>query len=56
MRAKVSNRVGMRSSVPFSRSSASSAAVLLGTAGETLDEVPYPVKMEPNLVVEFYSR
>ncbi|HMU21790.1 MAG TPA: 30S ribosomal protein S4, partial [Sphingorhabdus sp.] len=20
------------------------------------DEVPYPVKMEPNLVVEFYSR
>jgi small subunit ribosomal protein S4 len=21
-----------------------------------LDEVPYPVKMEPNLVVEFYSR
>ena len=22
----------------------------------TLDEVPYPVRMEPNLVVEFYSR
>lgn len=22
----------------------------------TLDEVPYPVQMEPNLVVEFYSR
>ncbi len=22
----------------------------------TLDEVPYPVKMEPNLVVEYYSR
>lgn len=22
----------------------------------TLDEIPYPVKMEPNLVVEFYSR
>jgi small subunit ribosomal protein S4 len=22
----------------------------------TFDEVPYPVKMEPNLVVEFYSR
>ena len=22
----------------------------------TLDEVPYPVKMEPNLVVELYSR
>jgi small subunit ribosomal protein S4 len=22
----------------------------------TLDEVPYPVKMEPNLVIEFYSR
>ena len=22
----------------------------------TLEEVPYPVKMEPNLVVEFYSR
>ena len=21
-----------------------------------LDEVPYPVRMEPNLVVEFYSR
>ena len=21
-----------------------------------LDEVPYPVQMEPNLVVEFYSR
>ncbi len=21
-----------------------------------LDEVPYPVKMEPNLIVEFYSR
>ncbi len=26
------------------------------TRGPTLDEVPYPVKMEPNLVVEFYSR
>ena len=24
--------------------------------GPTLDEVPYPVRMEPNLVVEFYSR
>ena len=22
----------------------------------TLDEVPYPVRMEPNLVIEFYSR
>jgi small subunit ribosomal protein S4 len=22
----------------------------------TFDEVPYPVRMEPNLVVEFYSR
>ncbi|MGY8986012.1 MAG: 30S ribosomal protein S4 [Sphingomonadales bacterium] len=22
----------------------------------TLDEIPYPVKMEPNLVIEFYSR
>ncbi len=22
----------------------------------TLDEVPYPVQMEPNLVVEYYSR
>ena len=22
----------------------------------SLDEVPYPVRMEPNLVVEFYSR
>src|SRR3546814_14863554 len=22
----------------------------------TLDEVPYPVRMEPNLVVDFYSR
>ena len=22
----------------------------------TLSEVPYPVQMEPNLVVEFYSR
>ncbi|HXV73225.1 MAG TPA: 30S ribosomal protein S4, partial [Sphingomonadales bacterium] len=21
-----------------------------------LDEVPYPVRMEPNLVVEYYSR
>ena len=21
-----------------------------------LDEVPYPVQMEPNLVIEFYSR
>ncbi|HJP70014.1 MAG TPA: 30S ribosomal protein S4, partial [Sphingomicrobium sp.] len=21
-----------------------------------LDEVPYPVRMEPNLVIEFYSR
>ena len=26
------------------------------TRTPTLDEVPYPVKMEPNLVVEFYSR
>ena len=26
------------------------------TRVQTLDEVPYPVKMEPNLVVEFYSR
>ena len=22
----------------------------------TLDEVPYPVQMEPNLVIEYYSR
>ena len=22
----------------------------------SLDEVPYPVRMEPNLVIEFYSR
>ena len=22
----------------------------------TLDEVPYPVKMEPNLVVEYYAK
>jgi small subunit ribosomal protein S4 len=22
----------------------------------TMDEVPYPVQMEPNLVIEFYSR
>jgi small subunit ribosomal protein S4 len=26
------------------------------TRTPSLDEVPYPVKMEPNLVVEFYSR
>ena len=24
--------------------------------GPTLEEVPYPVKMQPNLVIEFYSR
>ena len=26
------------------------------TRGPTLEEVPYPVKMQPNLVIEFYSR
>ena len=32
------------------------AAKVTYTRVPTLDEVPYPVKMEPNLVVEFYSR
>ncbi|MBX9880917.1 MAG: 30S ribosomal protein S4 [Sphingomonas sp.] len=32
------------------------AAKVTFTRVPTLDEVPYPVKMEPNLVVEFYSR
>ncbi len=32
------------------------AAKVTFTRIPTLDEVPYPVKMEPNLVVEFYSR
>jgi small subunit ribosomal protein S4 len=32
------------------------AAKVSFTRVPTLDEVPYPVKMEPNLVVEFYSR
>jgi small subunit ribosomal protein S4 len=32
------------------------AAKIVYTRIPTLDEVPYPVKMEPNLVVEFYSR
>jgi small subunit ribosomal protein S4 len=32
------------------------AAKVNFTRVPTLDEVPYPVKMEPNLVVEFYSR
>ena len=32
------------------------AAKVVYTRVPTLDEVPYPVKMEPNLVVEFYSR
>src|SRR3954469_1010535 len=32
------------------------AAKVTLTRVPTLDEVPYPVKMEPNLVVEFYSR
>jgi small subunit ribosomal protein S4 len=32
------------------------AAKIVYTRVPTLDEVPYPVKMEPNLVVEFYSR
>jgi small subunit ribosomal protein S4 len=32
------------------------AAKATFTRVPTLDEVPYPVKMEPNLVVEFYSR
>jgi small subunit ribosomal protein S4 len=32
------------------------AAKITFTRVPTLDEVPYPVKMEPNLVVEFYSR
>ena len=31
-------------------------AAVTFTRVPTLDEVPYPVKMEPNLVVEFYSR
>ena len=41
-------------------------AVLFNSSGTTskisfsrvpkLDEVPYPVRMEPNLVIEFYSR
>ena len=32
------------------------AAKVTFTRIPTIDEVPYPVKMEPNLVVEFYSR
>ena len=32
------------------------AAKVTYTRVPALDEVPYPVKMEPNLVVEFYSR
>ena len=32
------------------------AAKITFTRVPTLDEVPYPVRMEPNLVVEFYSR
>jgi small subunit ribosomal protein S4 len=32
------------------------ASKITFTRVPTLDEVPYPVKMEPNLVVEFYSR
>ena len=32
------------------------AAKVTYTRVPTLDEVPYPVKMEPNLVVEFYTR
>ena len=32
------------------------AARVTYTRVPTLDEVPYPVRMEPNLVVEFYSR
>ena len=24
--------------------------------GPSFDEVPYPVRMQPNLVIEFYSR
>ena len=32
------------------------AAKVTYTRVPLLDEVPYPVKMEPNLVVEFYSR
>ena len=32
------------------------AAKVTFTRVPALDEVPYPVKMEPNLVVEFYSR
>ncbi len=33
-----------------------SASKVTFTRVPTLDEVPYPVRMEPNLVVEFYSR
>lgn len=32
------------------------ASKITFTRVPSLDEVPYPVKMEPNLVVEFYSR
>ncbi|MFN6935980.1 MAG: 30S ribosomal protein S4, partial [Tsuneonella sp.] len=32
------------------------ASKITFTRVPALDEVPYPVKMEPNLVVEFYSR
>ena len=35
---------------------ADGAAKITYTRIPKLDEVPYPVKMEPNLVVEFYSR
>jgi small subunit ribosomal protein S4 len=35
---------------------AEGASKVTFTRVPTLDEVPYPVKMEPNLVVEFYSR
>ena len=36
--------------------SGGNAAKLPFSRDPTLDEVPYPVRMEPNLVVEFYSR
>ncbi len=35
---------------------ADGASKITFTRVPTLDEVPYPVRMEPNLVVEFYSR
>ena len=52
---RINGLEGVQSDIVILRTPDGNAKVTF-TRIPTLDEVPYPVRMEPNLVVEFYSR